>query len=197
MEYNQAAFWPANRPNGRLAAARPRRYIHRMAAKDFIGYQALVDKAFRGVVRDALLHAAKGGIMGPHHFYITFDTNAPGVQLSPVMREKHPVEITIVLQNQYWNLKVHDDRFEVGLSFNKAPETVVVPFAAIRQFHDPSQNFGFRLHGDAPSAPQPTAKAEPAEKPEALPAPPAPSAALEAPKSDQPTVVSLDKFRKK
>jgi uncharacterized protein len=167
-----------------------------MTTKDFIGYQALVDKAFRGVVRDALLHVAKGGIMGPHHFYITFDTNAPGVELSPHMREKHPVDITIVLQNQYWNLKVHDDRFEVGLSFNKMPETVIVPFAAIRQFHDPSQNFGFRLNGgeEAPAlsaAPKSLAKAEPA--PEALPVPAEP----EQPKSDQPTVVSLDKFRKK
>jgi len=169
-----------------------------MATKDFIGYQALVDKAFRRVVRDALIHAAKGGIMGSHHFYITFDTQAPGVKLSDHMREQHPAEITIVIQNQYWDLKVHDDDFEVGLSFNKMPETVVVPFAAIRQFHDPSQNFGFRFQPpgtDAGPVAQPaSAKAEPEAKPaEALPAPAEPA----PPKSDQPTVVSLDKFRKK
>ena len=169
-----------------------------MATKDFIGYQALVDKAFRGVVREALVHAAKGGIMGSHHFYITFDTQAPGVQLSQHMREKHPAEITIVIQNQYWDLKVHDDDFEVGLSFNKMPETVVVPFAAIRQFHDPSQNFGFRFQppgADTSAVAKPAAaKAQPEPKPEV---PPAPAAEPASPKSDQQTVVSLDKFRKK
>ncbi len=169
-----------------------------MATKDFIGYQALVDKAFRRVVRDALVHAAKGGIMGAHHFYITFDTQAPGVKLSQHMREQHPVEITIVIQNQYWDLKVHDDDFEVGLSFNKMPETVVVPFAAIRQFHDPSQNFGFRFQPTGPEAAspaKPVAKTQPEPKPEALPAPAGGESA--PPASDQPTVVSLDKFRKK
>jgi hypothetical protein len=175
-----------------------------MASKDFIGYQALVEDAFRSVVRKALTHAAKGGIMGAHHFLVSFDTKAPGVQLSDAMRERFPDEITIVLQNQYWDLKVHDDRFEVGLSFNKMPETVVVPFAAIRQFSDPSQNFGFRFQGEpklpATSPPKPLAKVEPQTKAEpalAPEAPPTPAAQTDPHAPDQPTVVSLDKFRKK
>jgi hypothetical protein len=174
-----------------------------MASKDFIGYQALVEEAFRSVVRKALTHAARGGIMGAHHFLVSFDTKAPGVQLSEAMRERFPDEITIVLQNQYWDLKVHDDRFEVGLSFNKMPETVVVPFAAIRQFSDPSQSFGFRFQGEpklpVASTPKPLAKVEPQTKAEPALAPEAPPATQRpdphAP--EEPTVVSLDKFRKK
>ena len=167
-----------------------------MATKDFIGYQQLVDKAFRAVVRDALTHAAKGGIMGSHHFFISFDTTAPGVQISDFLRENHPHELTIVLQHKYWDLKVHDDRFEVGLSFNKMPETIIVPFAAIFQFSDPSQNFGFKFQtAVAPGAKSdslPAKKeaapvlAKPVEEPKPAPAPEEPG-----------QIVSLDKFRKK
>jgi len=171
-----------------------------MATKDFIGYQALVDKALRGVVRQALIHAAKGGMMGSHHFYIAFDTQAPGVQISDTLRAAHPHELTIVLQNQYWGLKVAEDEFEVGLSFNKMPETIVIPFAAIRQFSDPSQGFGFKFQpqdagaakGGAlvsrQEAPLPAKTEQPAPKPDPKP----------APDTDEPgTIVSLDKFRKK
>jgi uncharacterized protein len=177
-----------------------------MATKDFIGYPALLNQALIGVVRAALTHAAKGGVMAAHHFYITFDTTAPGVQLSQTMRDRFPDFITIVLQNHYWDLKVHDEDFEVGLSFNKMAETVVVPFAAIREFRDPSQNFGFRIQTEAEAAAAahaaqrtPTIKPEGAAKPEALPTPAAKPAAPEPPESggDKPTVVSLDKFRKK
>ncbi len=177
-----------------------------MATKDFIGYPALLNQALIGVVRAALTHAAKGGIMASHHFYITFDTTAPGVQLSQVMRERFPDFITIVLQNHYWDLKVNDVDFEVGLSFNKMPETVVVPFDAIREFRDPSQNFGFRIQTEAEAAAAaraaprqaPAPKPDAAAKPEALPAPP-PKSTTEPPEpsDDKPTVVSLDKFRKK
>jgi len=167
-----------------------------MATKDFIGYQQLVDKAFRAVVRDALIHAAKGGIMGSHHFYISFDTNAPGVQVSDFLRENHPHELTIVLQHKYWDLKVHDDRFEVTLTFNKMPETLIVPFAAIRQFSDPSQGFGFKFQTEA----VPGAKdALPAKKEDAplLAKSPA-DEAKPAPAPEEPgQIVSLDKFRKK
>jgi hypothetical protein len=171
-------------------------------AKDFIGYQALVEKAFRAVVHEALSHAARGGVMGAHHFLISFDTKAPGVQLSEAMRERFPDEITIVLQNQYRDLKVHDEKFEVGLSFNKLPETVVVPFAAIRQFSDPSQNFGFRFQGapklPATAMPRPLGKVEPQTKAQPLTPPESPAASpIEATSADQPGVVSLDKFRKK
>jgi uncharacterized protein len=187
----------------RLAANRPQRYIHRMATKDFIGYQALLNQALLGVVRAALTHAAKGGVMAQHHFYVTFDTKAPGVQLSDFMRERFPEQITIVLQNHYWDLKVHDVDFEVGLSFNKMPETVVVPFDAIVEFRDPSQNFGFQIRPEgmaAPTAQKAAPKIEPAGKVESQPAPaPAAKTTEEPPEphDDKPTVVSLDKFRKK
>jgi len=180
----------------------PGRYIHLMA-KDFIGYQSLLNDALKGVVRAALVHAAKGGVMAAHHFYITFNTRFPGVQLSDVMRERFPDFITIVLQNHYWDLKVHDADFEVGLSFNKMPETVVVPFDAIVEFRDPSQNFGFQIRPEGMAAPAPlkaAPKIEPAAKVESLPAPaPAAKTTDEPPEphDDKPTVVSLDKFRKK
>ena len=169
-----------------------------MATKDFIGYQQLVDKGFRGVVRDALAHAAEGGIMGAHHFVVTFKTRAAGVQLSDVQREKYPDEMTIVLQNQYWDLKVHDDSFEVGLSFQKMPETLIIPFAAITQFVDPSQNFGFKFETATPAAKGGALLVKPdapppakVETPEAKPAPPP------TPAEEPGTIVSLDKFRKK
>ena len=164
-----------------------------MSSKDWIGYQALVDNAHRSIIREALRHVAKGGTMGNHHFFITFDTHAPGVVLSDVMKAQYPEQITIVLQHKFWDLKVHDDSFEVGLSFNKMPEILHVPYSAIRQFVDPSQNFGFALRPiDGTQAP--ARKPAPARKVE----PEAPKD--EMPKDDKPsdpTVVSLDKFRKK
>lgn len=164
-----------------------------MSSKDWIGYQALVDNAHRSIIREALRHVAKGGTMGNHHFFITYDTQAPGVVLSDVMKAQYPEQITIVLQHKFWDLKVNEDGFEVSLTFNKMPETLYIPFAAIRQFVDPSQNFGFALQPMDGSAP-PARKAAPAPKAE----PEAPKD--EAPKDDKPsdpTVVSLDKFRKK
>lgn len=168
-----------------------------MSSKDWIGYQALADNAQRvaqqSIVRDALRHVAKGGTMGNHHFYITFDTQAPGVVLSDVMKAQYPEQITIVIQHQFFDLKVMDDAFEVGLSFNKMPEVLRVPYDAIRQFADPSQNFGFAI--TPPGAQQAVAR-KPAPAPKAEPAQPKD----EPPKDDtptDPTVVSLDRFRKK
>lgn len=157
-----------------------------MSSKDWIGYQALVDNAHRSIIREALRHVAKGGTMGNHHFFITYDTQAPGVVLSDVMKAQYPEQITIVLQHQFWDLKVNDDGFEVSLTFNKMPETLYVPYGAIRQFVDPSQNFGFALRPIEGSA---------SPAPRQVPAPKA-----ETPTGDKPsdpTVVSLDKFRKK
>ncbi len=165
-------------------------------SKDFIGYQALVDKALRGVVRDALKHAAKGGVMGSHHFNIAFATQAPGVEMPDFLREQYPEAMKIVLQHQYANLRVEDDKFEVTLSFNKLPATLVIPFTAVLFFDDPSQKFelGFRAQMPAakPGLPAPGKPAVAEQKPE----PPAPPS--EPPKKPEPgEVVSLDKFRKK
>ncbi|MEQ1752930.1 MAG: ClpXP protease specificity-enhancing factor SspB [Micropepsaceae bacterium] len=168
-----------------------------MSSKDWIGYQALADNAQRSaqqsIVRDALRHVARGGMMGNHHFYITYDTRAPGVVISDVMKSQYPEMITIVIQHQFFDLKVMDDAFEVGLSFNKMPEVLRVPYNAIRQFADPSQSFGFAIN---PPNGQPTASRQPAETPKVEP----PKPKDEPPKDDKPTdptVVSLDRFRKK
>src|SRR5262245_22399080 len=97
-------------------------------AVDLIRYDLLVQEAIRGVVRRVLADAAREGLPGDHHFYITFRTHAPGVRLSPRMRERYPEEITIVLQHQFWGLSVTDHAFEVGLTFDGKGEMLLVPF---------------------------------------------------------------------
>jgi hypothetical protein len=168
-------------------------------SKDFIGYQALVDKALRGVVRDALSHVAKGGIVGSHHFKVVFATTAPGVDIPDFLREQYPEAMMIVLQNQYANLKIGNDAFEVTLNFQKIPATIVVPFTAILAFEDPSQKFqlGFQMQQPEAKAGLPVAR-EPAPPPAKLEQPEPKPDPAPAPKPDQPgEVVSLDKFRKK
>ena len=112
---------------------------------DHIRYDILTQDALRGVVRTVLEDAARNGLPGEHHFYISFDTRADGVKLSQRMRAQYPEEMTIVLQHQFWDLVVTDDHFEVGLSFGGVPERVVVPFAAIKSFVDPSVQFGVQF----------------------------------------------------
>src|SRR6476620_4810421 len=113
---------------------------------DHIRYDILVQEALRGMVRDVLAEAAKNkGMPGEHHFFITFDTSAEGVQLSQRMRAQYPEEMTVVLQHQFWDLVVTDEQFEVGLAFGGVPERVVVPFAAIKSFVDPSVQFGVQF----------------------------------------------------
>src|SRR3954469_14671554 len=109
---------------------------------DHIRYDILVQEALRGMVRDVLAEAAKNkGMPGEHHFFITFDTSAEGVQLSPRLRAQYPEEMTVVLQHQFWDLKVTDEAFEVGLSFGGVAERLRVPFDAIKAFADPSVQF--------------------------------------------------------
>jgi uncharacterized protein len=114
-------------------------------ATDLIRYDLLVQQALRGVVRNVLAEAARNGLQGDHHFFITFKTNAPGLRLSNRMRERYPDEMTIILQHQFWDLAVTDHAFEVGLSFNKAPERLLVPFDSITSFVDPSVQFGLKF----------------------------------------------------
>jgi hypothetical protein len=112
---------------------------------DHIRYDILAQEALRGVVRTVLTDAAENGLPGEHHFYISFDTCADGVRLSPRMLAEYPKEMTIVLQHQFWDLMVTEEGFEVGMSFGGIPERVVVPFAAIKGFRDPSVEFGLRF----------------------------------------------------
>src|ERR1700758_626546 len=123
-------------------------------AVDYIRYDILAQEALRGLVRTVLADAAEKGLRGDHHFFITFDTTAAGVRLSQRLRAQHPINMTIVLQHQFWDLKVNDEAFEVGLSFNGIPEVLRVPWAAITDFVDPSVEFGlkFAVVGEADKA---------------------------------------------
>jgi hypothetical protein len=112
---------------------------------DHIRYDILTQDALRGVVRTVLGDAAKNGPPGEHHFYITFDTRADGVRLSPRMLAQYPKEMTIVLQHQFWDLVVTENGFEVGLSFGGVAERLAVPIAAIKGFFDPSVQFGLQF----------------------------------------------------
>ena len=114
-------------------------------AVDHIRYDILAQDALRGVVRTVVLDAAKNGLPGEHHFYITFDTRAEGVRLSPRMLAQYPEEMTVVLQHQFWDLVVTEDGFEVGLSFGGVPERLAVPFTAIKGFVDPSVQFALQF----------------------------------------------------
>ncbi|MEP9351046.1 SspB family protein [Xanthobacter sp. KR7-225] len=112
---------------------------------DHIRYDLLAQEALRSVVRRVLSDAARDGLPGDHHFYVSFDTRAPGVRLSQRMREKYPEEMTIVLQHQFWDLLVTEAGFEVGLSFGGVPEKLVIPFSALKGFFDPSVKFGLQF----------------------------------------------------
>src|ERR671912_1782127 len=127
--------------------------------KDLIRYDLLVQDALKGVVRKVLGDAAKDGLSGDHHFYISFRTDFPGVRLSNRLREKYPQDMTIVLQHQFWDLGVTEHTFEVGLSFSGVPERLLVPFDAVTGFFDPSVQFGLKFEvggGEAQEAPAAT-----------------------------------------
>jgi hypothetical protein len=170
-------------------------------ATDHIRYDVLTDKALRGVLRQVLTDAAEHGLPGEHHFFITFLSTAEGVKLSPRLLAQYPEEMTIILQHQFWDLVVTEERFEVGLSFGGIPERLVVPFAAIKSFLDPS--VGFQLQFEASDAAPETSTANLPAVPAsaALPVPaPAPAAESkdEAAKPNEGAeVVRLDRFRKK
>ena len=116
-----------------------------LMSTDLIRYDLQVQDALRGVVRKVLADAARDGLPGEHHFYITFRTHAPGVKLSNRLLEQYPEEMTIILQYQFWDLKVNEDGFEVGLHFKNVPERLQVPFDALAGFYDPSVQFGLKF----------------------------------------------------
>lgn len=153
-------------------------------AEDQMHYDVMAQEALRGVIRRALDVALKKGLPGEHHFYISFRTDAPGVEISEKLRKQYPEDITIVLQHQFWNLDVRDDGFSVDLTFNKIPETLVVPYSAVHAFFDPSVQFGLQFE---------------VKKPEGAPETPKPIAAKDdtVPQVGDAAVVSLDAFRKK
>ena len=168
---------------------------------DHIRYDVLARDALRGVLRRVLSDAAEHGLPGEHHFFITFLSKSDGVKLSPRLLAQYPDEMTIILQHQFWDLVVADDRFEVGLSFGGIPERLVVPFASIKSFFDPSVQFGLQFEPSEAASEAPAATNLPAVPPAAaLPATTPPAAE----KKDEPgkpgdgaEVVRLDRFRKK
>lgn len=117
-----------------------------MITTDYIDFPGLIDHAMRDVVRKALDEVAARGLPGDHHFFISFKTDFPGVKISPVLKDRHPEEMTIVLQHQFWDLQVDDHKFSVTLSFNNVPEKLEVPFQALTAFADPSVKFGLQFH---------------------------------------------------
>ncbi|VAW10540.1 FIG01011804: hypothetical protein [hydrothermal vent metagenome] len=164
-------------------------------ADNKLDYQKMTQDALRGVVRAALKIAARDGLPGDHHFFVAFSTGAPGVNISARLRERHPEEMTIVIQHQYWDLDVTQNKFTIKLSFNNIPETLVVPFAAVKGFLDPSVQFGLQFETGTIKAP--SAEAETLVK---TPTPDEPDenasdTAISDPKPSE--VVSLDAFRKK
>lgn len=118
-------------------------------SQDLMHYDKMTQLALRSVVRDAIRRVIReDGLPGAHHFYITFMTRFPGVDVDDALVEKYPEEITIVLEHQYWDLKAHNDSFEVTLKFGGVPKYISVPYTAITRFHDPS--VGFALQFDIP-----------------------------------------------
>jgi len=112
---------------------------------DELRYDQMVENALRGVVRAALIHASEKGLPGDHHFYITFRTDAPDVDIPDSLRETYPTEMTIVLQHQFWDLSVEDDHFNVTLSFSNVPSRLTVPYESVIAFADPSVRFGLQF----------------------------------------------------
>lgn len=121
------------------------RYIVRMTDAPSIRYTELIDQAMRGVIRQVLRQVETAGLPGDHHFYITFLTNFPGVSISDSLKARYQHEMTIVLQHQFWDFKVEDARFTATLSFGGVPEKLVIPFAALTAFADPSIKFGMQF----------------------------------------------------
>jgi hypothetical protein len=146
---------------------------------DEFNYEEMVQEGLRNVVREALDIAAAEGLPGAHHFYISFKTDYPGVQLAGYLRERHPEEMTIVVQHQYWGLEVDENGFYITLSFSDSQERIYVPFHALISFMDPYAKFGLQF------TPPPFVELE--------------EAALSVPTPIDHTnnVVALDSFRKK
>jgi uncharacterized protein len=158
-----------------------------------IHYGRLMHKALRQLISDVLAQVAKAGLPGDHHFYITFDTRHPGVDMARSLKERYPEEMTVVMQDWFADLAVMKDRFSVTLNFGNVPEPIVIPFDAIKTFVDPSVEFGLRFDAqeeggrDEDGADMPVgADGRDADGP----------APEDAPRRGDAEIVSLDKFRK-
>ena len=167
--------------------------------EDRLNYPSMIEGAMKGVVRQAITVAVDGGLPGAHHFYISFRTRAAGVQISNALLAQYPDEMTVVLQNKFWDLSVSELGFAVTLTFGGKPERLAVPFAAVTRFVDPAVQFALQF-----GAPPTAAAGAPAETPGKPGVPsisPEKGAAQPAEPEPEPppgaNVVTLDKFRKK
>jgi len=152
-------------------------------AVETIDYDKLIQDALREVVKNsfkAILH--NDHVMpGNHHFYLTFQTDRPDVLIPEYLRKQHPKEMTIVVQHQYWDLKVEDRFFEISLSFNNKRELLTIPYISLVNFMDPSVKFGLQFTPESPEKQYPSPVVD-SQKPK---------------ESDKNNVVTLDAFRKK
>lgn len=113
-----------------------------------IQYDEMVQSALIGVVKDILIDTAENGLPGDHHFYITFQTTHPDVKIPDYLKERYEEDMTIVLQNQFWDLSVSENYFEIALSFNRNKEHLLIPFDSLLGFFDPSVDFGLHFNSD-------------------------------------------------
>ena len=158
-------------------------------AEDPLKYDALIERALKGVVRDVLEIVRDDGLSGDHHFYITFRTEHPGVDIPDHLRARFPGEMTIVLQHQFWDLKVEPNHFSVSLSFSGVPQNLIVPYEAIAAFADPSVRFGLQFddgQSEVTAEDEASAEDQGADDTEAEPA-----------ETPQDKVITLDSFRKR
>lgn len=149
-----------------------------------IDYGNLMHRAMRGLIQTVLTDVAQNGLPGNHHFFITFDTNAEGVEIADWLRARYPQEMTVVIQHWFENLEVTDDGFSVTLNFGNQPEPLIIPFDAVRTFVDPSVEFGLRFESHADEEGEDEGEAEDEEDDD------------DPPPSHDAQIVSLDKFRK-
>ncbi|WP_444464327.1 SspB family protein [Rhodobacter capsulatus] len=147
-----------------------------------IDYGTLMHRAMRGLIQTVLTEVAEHGLPGAHHFFITFDTRAPKVEMADWLKSRYPEEMTIVIQHWFENLVVTDEGFSITLNFGNQPEPLVIPFDAVHTFVDPSVEFGLRFESQDSEEDEDEEDDEPEEVPE-------------KPRTEA-EVVSLDKFRK-
>ncbi|WP_342075992.1 ClpXP protease specificity-enhancing factor SspB [Yoonia sp. SS1-5] len=155
-----------------------------------IDYGNLMHRAMRGLIQEVLGRIAKEGLPGAHHFFITFDTMHPDVEIADWLSDRYPGEMTVVIQHWFDDLNVTNEGFTITLNFGDNPETLYIPYDAIKTFVDPSVEFGLRFETEEHAEDE----AEPVEE--------APMQEMVEPEDDEPgdrqeaEVVSLDKFRK-
>ena len=146
--------------------------------ESLVPYREMMERALRGVMRDALARVEEQGLPGDHHYYVSFLTRHDGVTIPDRLRARYPDEMTVVLQHKFWGLETGEDGFSVTLSFDGKSERLTVPFAAVTAFVDPAVEFGLRFgpgpEGETDEAPDGTEDGE----------------------TDTATVVTLDRFRK-